>query len=158
MYIVLKELNANNGTSPQTYTPCSAHMEHLIAEYENFLSRQNNRISVDMKQLPAFYWLPKLHKNSIDSRFIAASNTRTTKPLSQLLTSSLKLIAKHFRQYCEGIARNTGVNNYCFCIIDNTAEVLKKLTEPREPSILVALIFPLFTLTYRMTAMHRPAY
>ena len=27
--VVLKELGTNNGTSPQTYTPCSTHMEHL---------------------------------------------------------------------------------------------------------------------------------
>ena len=31
----------------------------------------------------------------------------------------------HFKQYCEGITRNTGVN--CFWIIDNATEVLKKL-------------------------------
>ena len=123
--VVLKELSTNNGTSPQTYAPCSNHMEHLIAEHEDFLTRQNIRIPTDMKQLPGFYWLPKMHKNPIGSRFIAASSACTTKPLSQLLTSSLKLITTHFKQYCEGIARNTGVN--CFWIIDNAAEVLKKL-------------------------------
>ena len=77
-----------------------------------------------MKQLPTFYWLPKMHKNPIGSRFIAASSACITKPLSQL-PSSLKLITTHFKRYCEGIARNTGVN--CFWIIDNAAEVLKKL-------------------------------
>ena len=123
--VVLKELSTNNGTSPQTYAPCSDHMEHLIAEHEDFLTRQNIRIPTDMKQLPGFYWLPKMHKNPIGSRFIAASSACTTKPLSQLLTSSLKLITTHFKQYCEGIARNTGVN--CFWIIDNATEVLKKL-------------------------------
>ena len=71
--------------------PCSAHMGNLIAEHEDFLSRQNIRIATDIKQLPSFYWLPKMHKNPIGSRFIAASSARTTKLLSQLLTSSLKL-------------------------------------------------------------------
>ena len=123
--VVLKELSTNNGTSPQTYAPCSDHVEHLIAEHEDFLTRQNIRIPTDMKQLPGFYWLPKMHKNPIGSRFIAASSACTTKPLSQLLTSSLKLITTHFKQYCEGIVRNTGVN--CFWIIDNATEVLKKL-------------------------------
>ena len=74
-----------------------------------------------MKQLPAFYWLPKVHKNPIGSTFIAASSACTTKLLSQLLTCSLKLVTKHFKQYCEGITRNTGVN--CFWIIDNATEV-----------------------------------
>ena len=44
--------------------------------------------------------------------------------LSQLLTLSLRLITKHFEQYCEGITRNTGVN--CSWIIDNATEFLKK--------------------------------
>ena len=34
--VVLKELSTNNGTSPQTYAPCSDHVEHLIAEHEDF--------------------------------------------------------------------------------------------------------------------------
>ena len=89
------------------------------------MNRQDIKIPEDIKQLPKFYWLPKMHKNPIGSRFIATSSVCTTKPLSQLLTSSLKLITKNFKEYCEGIARNTGVN--CFWIIDNAAEVLQKL-------------------------------
>ena len=123
--VVLKELDTCNGAGPQTYTSCSAHVENLVVEHQQFMSRQNIKIPDDMKQLPTFYWLPKMHKNPIGSRFIAASSTCTTKPLSQLLTSSLKIITNHFKQYCEGITRNTGVN--CFWIIDNAAEVLKKL-------------------------------
>ena len=122
---MLKELDTCSGTSPQTYTPCSTHVENLVAEHEDFMNGQNIRIPTDMKQLPAFYWLPKMHKNPIGSRFIAASNACTTKPLSKLLTCSLKLVTKHFKQYCEGITRNTGIN--CFWIIDNAVEVLKKL-------------------------------
>ena len=94
-----------------------------------------------------------MHKNPIGSRFIAASSACTTKPLSQLLTSSLKLITKHFKQYCEGIARNTGVN--CFWIIDNATEVLKnskKLMQPKEPDILITLIFLPSIPTYHMTS------
>ena len=89
------------------------------------MNSRNIKIPEDMKQLPTFYWLPKMHKNPFGSRFIAASSACTTKPLSQLLTSSLKLITKHFKEYCEGIARNTGANS--FWIIDNAAEVLQKL-------------------------------
>ena len=41
---------------------------------------------------------------------------------ASLMSSSLKLVTKHFNQYCEGIAWNTGVN--CFWIIHNMTEVL----------------------------------
>lgn len=73
-----------------------------------------------MRQLPTFYWLPKMHKNPIGSKIIAASSACTTKPLSQLLTTALKLVTQHFKEYCGGIARNTGVN--CFWITDNSKE------------------------------------
>ena len=46
-----------------------------------------------------FYWLPKMHKTPVGSRFIAASSSCTTKPLSKLLTSCLNLIIQHFKEY-----------------------------------------------------------
>ena len=59
------------------------------------------------------------------ARFIAASNKCTTKQLSSLLTSCFKTILIHYKQYCSGIYKNTGVN--CFWIIDNSMEVLDRL-------------------------------
>ena len=91
------------------YMPSSTNTENPVTKHQNIMSRQNIEIPDCMKQLLKFYWLPKMHKNPIGHRFIAASSACTTKPLSQLLTSSLKLVTKH---YCEGIARNIGVN--CF--------------------------------------------
>ena len=66
-----------------------------------------------------------MHKNPIDSMFISASSVCTTKFLSQLLNACLNLTVKHYKEYCAGIARNTGGN--CFWIIDNSMQVLSKL-------------------------------
>ena len=77
------------------------------------------------ERLPSFYWLPKLHKTPSGTRFIAASNRCTTKQLSALLTPCFKNIITHFKQYCNGIYKHTGVN--CFWIIDNSKEVLDRL-------------------------------
>lgn len=123
--VVLKELDTNNTNTPQTYISCSTPIENLIAEHKKFMDSQNIRIPGDMQQLPSFYWLPKMHKNPIGSRFIAASSACTTKPLSHFLTSSLNLITNHFKEYCDGIMRNTGVS--CFWIINNAHEVLKRV-------------------------------
>ena len=123
--VILKELDTCNVSSPQTYESCSVRNEDIIIKHKEFITRQNVKIPDEMTQLPTLYWLPKMHKNPIGSRFIAASSKCTTKPLSQLLTCSLKLITKHYKQYCEGISRNTGVN--CFWIIDNATEVLTRL-------------------------------
>ena len=61
------------------------------------------------------------------SRFIAASSRCTTKPLSKLLTSCLNLIIQHYKEYNEGITRNSGAN--CFWIINNSTQVLNKLSK-----------------------------
>ena len=78
-----------------------------------------------MEQLPSIYWLPKLHKTPYGSRFIAASSTCSTKPLSGLLTTCLSHIMTHFKEYCNGIYTNTGIN--CFWIINNLQQVLQSL-------------------------------
>ena len=87
----------------------------------------SHRIKVvpELRCLPSFYWLPKLHKQPYGTRFIAASNKCSTKPLSQLLTTCLQMISCHFKQYCSGIYSRTGVN--CFWIIDNSQQVLSAL-------------------------------
>ena len=44
-------------------------------------------------------------------RFIAAGKCMT-KPLSGILTSCFTTILTHFKEYCDGIYRNTGVNAF----------------------------------------------
>ena len=91
------------------------------------MSSNNIKIPEVMTQLPAFYWLPKMHKTLTGSRFIAASSGCTAKPLSQLLTNCLNLIIQHYKEYNEGILKNSGAN--CFWIIDNSTQVLNKLAK-----------------------------
>lgn len=123
--VVLRELDNSDCSDQQTYTPCSLAVDSIVREHLAFMDRHDLRVHDEMQQLPAFYWLPKMHKNPIGSRFIAASSACTTKPLSQLLTVCLKAVTNHFKEYCEGIFRRTRVN--CFWIIDNSIQVLKQL-------------------------------
>ena len=74
----------------------------LVNEHLKFMTASRIVVQPDCRCLPQFYWLPKIHKKPYGARFIAASKTCTTKPLSKLLTSGLKLITNHFRQYCNG--------------------------------------------------------
>ena len=71
----------------------------LVNEHLKFMTASRIVVQPDCRCLPQFYWLPKIHKKPYGARFIAASKTCTTKPLSKLLTSGLKLITNHFRQY-----------------------------------------------------------
>lgn len=89
-----------------------------------------------MHKLPTFYWLPKMHKTPVGNRFIAASSSCTTKPLSRLLTKCLNLITEHYKQYNTGITGRTKCNT--FWNINKSNEVLKlierlnKLKRPKH--------------------------
>ena len=76
-----------------------------------------------MQKLSSFYWLPKMHKTPVGSRFIAASYSCTTKPLSRLVTKMLVLT--HFEQYNAGITRRTGCSAYW--IIHNSTQVINMI-------------------------------
>ena len=39
--VVLKELDTSNGTNPLTYMPCSDHVENIVVEHQDFMTRQN---------------------------------------------------------------------------------------------------------------------
>ena len=105
--VVLEEVNATI-----THEHFAENYSKLVNEHLKFMTASRIVVQPDCRCLPQFYWLPKIHKKPYGARFIAASKTCTTKPLSKLLTSGLKLITNHFRQYCNGIFCRTGVN--CF--------------------------------------------
>ena len=118
--VVLKELESTN-TYQEVHSDCS----NVVSRHLKYMVQNNIFVQEQQEHLPSFYWLPKLHKNPYGARFIAASNKCTTKQLSSLLTSCFKTILIHYKQYCSGIYKNTGVN--CFWIIDNSMEVLDRL-------------------------------
>ena len=96
----------------------------LLRKFSNVLSTMRNLSAhyLFKEELPTVYWMPKLHKNLYGSRFNAASNKCTTKPLSSLLTTCLTALLVHFEEYCAGICRNTGIN--CSWVINNAQSVL----------------------------------
>ena len=121
--VLVKELL--NAGQPSTYVDGGDTYDRLVKKHVCDLKRWNIRIPPVMEELPTLYWMPKLHKNPFGSRFIAASNKCTTKPLSTLLTTCLTALLVHFEEYCAGICRNTGIN--CFWVINNAQSVLHSL-------------------------------
>ena len=65
----------------------------MAAEFDVFVDE-------DHSKLPTIYWLPKLHKQPYNSRFIANSSSCTTTEMSILLTSCLTAIKNHVIKYC----------------------------------------------------------
>ena len=122
LQVVLKEIETT-----ATYESIQEESQSIVDEHIKYFNTHYINIPSIYRCLPQFYWLPKLHKQPYGARFIAASHKCTTKPLSRLLTSCLKLITTHYKQYCNGIFCRTAVN--CFWIIDNSQQVLSALSK-----------------------------
>ena len=68
-----------------------------------------------------------MHKSPSKQRYIAASHSCSTKPLSKMITFCLKLIQQTHTNYCKRIAKNRGFNR--MWIVDNSVEVIDKIKE-----------------------------
>ena len=123
--VIIKELYNIMG-SKSTYQYVTDNSTSIIHSHIKYMKEINVWVPSNMEELPCLYWLPKLHKTPFGSRFIAASNRCTTKPLSSLLTACLHTVTLHFKEYCNGIFRNSGIN--CFWIINNSLQVLSLLS------------------------------
>ena len=67
-------------------------------------------VDEDHSKLPTLYWLPKLHKRSYKSRFIANCSSSTTTELSLVLTSCHSAIKNHVIKYCTTVHERNGKN------------------------------------------------
>ena len=81
-------------------------------------------VGEDHSKLPTFYWLPKLHKRSCKSHFIANSSSCTTTELCIRLTACLTAIRNHSIKFCIVYERN---GKKIFLSIKNSSEILNKL-------------------------------
>ena len=52
---------------------------HVVTEHLKFMTSYKIYVDHDLRYLPSFYWLPKLHKQPYCTRFIAASNEKALK-------------------------------------------------------------------------------
>ena len=66
-----------------------------------------------------------MHKTPSKQRYIAASHSCTTKPLSKMLTFCLKLIQTSCSNYCKAIFKTRGFNR--MWIVDNSVHVLDQI-------------------------------
>ena len=160
--VIRNELAGKSGKA-STYVHCNDSIDQIVQRHLAYMHNTKIEVPIDMKRLPGFYWMPKLHKNPYGHRFIAASASCTTKPLSKLLTHCLRLILKHYREYCKGIENRTGVN--CFWVINNSTEVTNTLDMLRHARALDSFDFstlytniPHSQLKTRMEELIRNAY
>ena len=105
---------------------------NVISRHLDYMIKNGIDVPEEHEQVSSFYWLPKLPPKNYGSRFIVASNKCTTKQLSSLLTSCFKTILTHYKQYCDGISKHSGIN--CFWFVNNSTEVLDMLHQMNKTS------------------------
>ena len=91
MEILKGELNS---TSVSQLTKDQLPVHHI-----NTFTKIN--VTIDKCELPAFYWLPKLHKRPYKSRFISNSSHCSTTILAKLFTSALTAAKDYVIKYSE---------------------------------------------------------
>ena len=107
---------------------------------------KTHKIALDSSQesLPFLYWIPKMHKNPTKQRYIAASHSCSTKPLSKMITYCLKLVQQTHKNYCTRIAKTRRYNK--MWIVDNSVKVLEKLSICNQKSVRNVRTFDFSTL------------
>lgn len=109
----------------KTYERCLQTPYDTICNLRKIMLEAFNLKTPHDLELPYIQITPKFHKTPTDFRTIIASKYAITKPISVLLSNTLKLIQYDIKCYCEVIQHNTGINTYW--IIDNRDPILNAL-------------------------------
>ena len=72
LQVILKEIRIL-GDGNKTYCKANREKDEIINENIEYTKRLNFKTTEKEETLPIMYWIPKLHKNPIGTRFIIAS-------------------------------------------------------------------------------------
>ena len=100
----------------------------MLDNHKSVLTNSGTQTNNEELSLPYIYWIPKMHKNPYEHRFIAGSSKCSTKPLSILLTKLLTHIKQCLQKYCETTYLRSGINQ--MWILKNSKELLDHLKSP----------------------------
>ena len=126
---LLNEVGVPGNASP-TYKLSETDPNDVI--FNNALLCEKFGITLEerLKTLPFMYWLPKMHYNPPRARFIIASSSCSTKPLSKVASSIFKKIFCQVRNFHK---KSTFYKNYNrFWVIENSSPIIEKLTRINE--------------------------
>ena len=121
---LLKEIGIPNGYC-ETYQISHKNKDDITRENSELCERFGLEVSEQNKCLPVMYWLPKMYKSPLDARFIVASSTCSTKPLSSAISNVFKLIIQQVKNFH---AKSTFYSRYKkFWVLENSFPVIEKL-------------------------------
>ena len=122
--VILKEIGIL-GNGSDTYEQTSRSRTEIIDENQQYLERLGFDLTEKEKSLPTMYWIPKMHKTPVKHRFIVASKSCSTKPLSTAISNAFKLIQNQTENFHRNSKFDANYNK--FWVIQNTDPVLESL-------------------------------
>ena len=124
---LLKELTiVGTSKTEGTYKMLKSSQGRILNAHKKYMNLHHIPIDDSQTCLPFLYWIPKMHKTPSKQRFIAASHSCTTKPLSKMITFCLKLIQNTCTNFCKVINKTRGFNR--MWIVNNSVEVLDQIS------------------------------
>ena len=129
LFYIAKVRDELSSPGQRTYQLDNISIEDIHRRISSFSASKNIRVTDNMKEIPLIYWVPKMHKNPIGSRFIAGSKICSIKPLSQYFSKALKLILHHMRLYSATVLERANINYYW--IVENSLEFMDKIKDKR---------------------------
>ena len=125
----MNEVGVPGDTSP-TYKKSDRDPQDVIGDNSILCEKFDLSLEDRMQSLPFMYWLPKMHYSPPRCRFIVASSSCSTKPLSRLASSIYKHISNQVRNFHR---KSTFYRNYNrFWVIENSSPVIDKLSKLNE--------------------------
>ena len=113
------------GDTSSTYKLSDRNQDDIIFDNSLLCERFGLTLEERQKSLPYMYWMPKMHYDPPRFRFIVASSSCSTKPLSSLASTVYKHIFKQVRTFHE---KSTFYKNYNrFFVIENSNPVIEKM-------------------------------
>ena len=104
---LIKELDMSpSGIIKQnhTYKGETLKSSEIVKQHKNDLEKMFKiKVDNDNECIPHMYWLPKMHKSPIKSRFIIAYPKSSIKPLAIAITSDFKVLFHQIENYSKNV-------------------------------------------------------
>ena len=98
---LIKELGFDTLVGNPTYTPTTLTKEEILDKNRSVLYYFGISTVDEELDLPALYWILKLHRCPFKQRYIAGSTRCSTKSLSKLLICILSAVKAGLQSYCD---------------------------------------------------------
>ena len=96
--VILKEIGILDAAN-ETYEKINKNQEEIIQDNLEYSTRLKLSNGSKYKSLPIMYWIPRLHKNPVGSRFMIACKNYSSKTFSKAVSNVLKLIYSQIENF-----------------------------------------------------------